>query len=315
LKEEQLIFIVSQPRAGSTYLQNLLSNNTEVNTCSEPWILLNFANQIKPELIEGKFDNHLAGIAFNDFLEKYPDIDFNNNLKEFILKFYEPLSNGFNFVIDKTPRYWGILDELLQLFPKSKIIILKRNPLDVAKSIIKTWEVKDLDALSKFKLDLLIAPKKINAFCIKNKNNPNVHTVTYEDLISDTIGVSKSIYEWIGIEFNDIVLNTQNNNKIKGIFGDPFQNNNRFTANKQNGASKNLKKVFEDFCTGYYNYLGADFLNTYGDYKDLNRIEKETISFKYFCTYAERPIEKKKGNTFLIWLQKTAITLRMKLIK
>ena len=58
--DRNLIFIVSQPRSGSTLLQNLLSNNTQVNTASEPWILLRLAPFFKPSLINATFDYKLA---------------------------------------------------------------------------------------------------------------------------------------------------------------------------------------------------------------------------------------------------------------
>ena len=116
IDESKLIFIISQPRAGSTFLQNLLSNNNEVNTCSEPWILLNFATQIKPELVSGTFDNRLAVSAFTEYLSKYPELTYNKLQKDFLLNLYEPMSKGFNYVIDKTPRYWEILDNSLNGF-------------------------------------------------------------------------------------------------------------------------------------------------------------------------------------------------------
>ena len=151
MKEENLIFIVSQPRSGSTYLQNLLSNNKEINTCSEPWVLLNFANQIKPKLLQAKFDNELAINAFSHYQNKYSEFDFKEKQKQFLLSLYEPMFQGFNFVIDKTPRYWEILEDIVRIFPKSKVIILKRNPIDVARSMITTWKMESLQELNQFK--------------------------------------------------------------------------------------------------------------------------------------------------------------------
>ena len=91
MKEENLIFIISLPRSGSTYLQSLLSNNKFINTCSEPWILLNYANQIKPSLLTCTFDNHLAVDALKNYQEKFPEIDFKDINKKFLLSLYAPL--------------------------------------------------------------------------------------------------------------------------------------------------------------------------------------------------------------------------------
>lgn len=267
MKEEQLIFIISQPRSGSTYLQNLLSNNAEVNTCSEPWILLNFVNQIKPELVDAAFNNKLANSAFQDYLSKYPEIELNTAIKSLLLELYTPMAKGYNFVIDKTPRYWELMDELVELFPKSKFIILKRNPIDVVTSMIKTWNIKDLIELNQFRRDLLLAPKELHAFCEKNKQNENIYTLRYEDLTANTADEVKKLYDWIGIPFTPLVLNTENNNKYKGIYGDPYQNATVETDVLIKDAQKReLATHFKNFIIGYTHYLTPAFLKAYGDY-------------------------------------------------
>ncbi len=283
MKEENLIFIISQPRSGSTYLQNLLSNNVETNTCSEPWILLNFANQLKPELLQATFDIRLTVNAYKHYQNKYSDFNFKENQKQFLLSLYEPMFKDYNFVIDKTPRYWEILDEIVVLFPKSKIIILKRNPINVLKSMIKTWGITSLEKMYDYKRDLLIAPKKMHSFCIEQENNTNVYSLKYEDLVSDTTNKIKNLYEWIGIEYDESILDTSMNQKYKGKYGDPYQNSNSDGANrlKDRQELKNKIENFEDFLNGYVNYFGSPFLKEYGNYNFDNK-PCETVSFKYF---------------------------------
>lgn len=287
MNEENLIFIISQPRSGSTYLQNLLSNNTEVNTCSEPWILLNFANHIKPELVEATFNNKLANKVFQNYLSKYPEIELNIAIKNLLLDLYAPMAKGYNFVIDKTPRYWELMDELVELFPKSKFIILKRNPIDVVTSIIKTWNIKNLLELNEYRRDLLLAPKQIHTFCEKNKNNKNVYTLRYEDLTANPIDEVKKLYDWIGISFSSSVLNTENNSKYKGIYGDPYQNSEvGYTHAKAASHAKKLTPEFVGFLNGYVNYLREDFLLEYGNYKVKDLKPKKTRAFSQFVLFS-----------------------------
>ena len=40
--EKNLIFIISPPRSGSTLLQRILNNSSEIETTSEPWFLLHY---------------------------------------------------------------------------------------------------------------------------------------------------------------------------------------------------------------------------------------------------------------------------------
>ncbi|MEM5564596.1 sulfotransferase [Psychroserpens sp. AS72] len=286
MKEENLIFIISQPRSGSTYLQNLLSNNDETNTCSEPWLLLYFSNQLKPNLFEAKFDNKIAIAAFSDYLEKHPSINFNEEQKTFLLNLYKPLFEGYKFAIDKTPRYWEIMDEIIALFPNCKMIILKRNPLNVAKSIIKTWNINSIPKLSYYKRDLLFGPKQIHAFSEKHSTNHNVYTLRYEDLIKDTAEEIKKVYEWIGITYHLGVPDTSNNKKYKGKFGDPYQNSEKpFGEIKTENKQKALNKMFKDFLIGYENYLGSEFLIAYGNYKVIEVKQKQTRAFNYFMHF------------------------------
>lgn len=294
MKEEQLIFIISQPRAGSTYLQNLLSNNEEVNTCSEPWVLLNFANQIKPELVQAKFENNLAIQAFDLYKKKYKHFDFDQKQKEYLLSLYTPMIGGFRFVIDKTPRYWEIIDEIALLFPKSKIIVLKRNPLDVLKSMVRTWDLNTIEKLAPFKRDLLVAPKKLQKFCTDQKDNPNVLELTYEVLINNTSVEVEKIYNWLDVGFSKDVLDTSNNIKYKGLFGDPYQNNSKSQTPVKQKKNKTLFNThFSSFIDGYLHFLGIEFLKSYGVYDNTGVFSRQT---KVFDRFKHFNVNTKEGN-------------------
>ena len=263
MKESQLIFIVSQPRSGSTFLQNVLSNNSHINTTSEPWILLNYANQLKSSLVKGEFDNQKAKEALDEYLLKYQELDYRQEFKKFLLKLYEPMLEGkFSYVIDKTPRYWELIDELKDLFPESKVIVLKRNPVNVLQSMIKTWHINDLERLTYLKRDILYAPRALHNFCMKNRSNENVYEVKYEDLIEKQHSEVEKIYHWLGVKFDASYLNTKTNNKFKGVFGDPYQNK----VLKKNAKRSLFDENLDSFIKGYVNYLTNDFLYWYGKY-------------------------------------------------
>ncbi|WP_373056914.1 sulfotransferase [Zunongwangia sp. H14] len=283
MKEENLIFIISLPRSGSTYLQNLLSNNDVVNTCSEPWILLNFINILKPSLVEATFDNELAIDAFKEYKNNFPEIDFEESNKQFLLSLYSPLIKNYDFIIDKTPRYWEIINEIRAFFPESKMIILKRNPLEVAKSIFKTWNASTSEKMLPYYRDLILGPVTISQFEESYSNNKNTYFVNYESLIENQDVQIKELYRWLGIPFNKINLNTQNNNKFKGKYGDPFQNSAEGYHNaKKIAEQKKLNKVQIRFLKGYAQFLGKDFLQKYGDYNLETIFFKRTISFSHY---------------------------------
>ena len=132
MKPENLVFIVSQPRSGSTLLQGILSNNNYVNTTSEPWILLPFLNIFDSSLVEAKYNQQLAMTGVFDFANKVgggEDVLI-EKLRGFLLDVYRPLSVGnVRYILDKTPRYYEILPHIQKVFPEAKIIIFKTKSL------------------------------------------------------------------------------------------------------------------------------------------------------------------------------------------
>lgn len=302
MKEENLIFIISQPRSGSTYLQNLLSNNEVTNTCSESWILLNFPNLLNPELAQAKFDNKLAIKAFKAYKNRFKDFDFDETQKKFLLELYSPLSEGFDFVIDKTPRYWEILEEIHQLFPKSKIILLKRNPIEVAKSMIITWNLSTISALTNYNRDLIVAPKRIIAFQEKHPENPKIYALTYESLIGDTFEEIKKLYNWLEIPFNPSVLHTAGNYKYKGEFGDPYQNSGKeYSKIKEESKKNELSSLHIKFLKGYSEFLGNQFLSDFGGYRITEFKPQKTLVFSRFLHHnKERGLSFRKELQYLV---------------
>jgi hypothetical protein len=269
VKESELIFIISQPRSGSTFLQNLLSNNDFVNTTSEPWILLNFVNQFRPELVMAGFQNDIATDAFDQYKLKFETLDFSTKFKEFILSLYAPMKKGHTLVLDKTPRYWEIGADIIRLFPEAKVIILKRNPFNVLNSIVNTWNIQSIHGLAVFNRDLLLAPQSLYQLEKDNRDNPNVFALKYEDLVANTSAEIQKLYLWLGIDYSISVLNTDNNKKYKGKYGDPFQNQ---EVSVNEAKSKTISSfvdtgLFKSFMKGYEHYLGKDFLKSYGAYQ------------------------------------------------
>ena len=61
---------------------------------------------------------------------------YKGEVKKLALQLYSKEGLPGKYVLDKTPRYYHILPELLELFPKAKFVLLQRNPLSVFASIL-----------------------------------------------------------------------------------------------------------------------------------------------------------------------------------
>jgi hypothetical protein len=130
---ENLVFICCLPRSGSTLLSAILGNHPDVCSPPEPWVLLRLA-EVYGEPAEGKiYDDHVASKAVRDFLDHD---DFVASARSFAVTAYNRrlTRGGHRILVDKTPRYYHILGFVRELFPRAKMIWLRRNPLDVAAS-------------------------------------------------------------------------------------------------------------------------------------------------------------------------------------
>lgn len=284
MTDKNLIFIVSQPRSGSTLLQALLSNNEYIGTVSEPWLLLPYLSIENTNISNSIYNSRLAAEGIKDFYSKIGKSGYFSDLSSFLLKQYSKiLKNNEKYILDKTPRYYEILNEIITIFPNAKIIILKRNPLDVLNSIIDTWIKKDIKKIYEYYRDILYAPFLIQDFVEKNNNNPNIKQLRYEDIVTKTEETIKDLYNWLGIVFKPEYLNYKNNKKYLGLMGDKKnveKNSEVIKHNTGKWRNKLLNSTWKNFFLGYANYLQKDFLISYGNYNNIPA--KKTFYFKIF---------------------------------
>lgn len=314
MDDSNLIFIVSQPRSGSTLLQKIVSNTSFINTVSEPWVLLPFISALRTDIQNAAYDSELAAEVIGDYLKKF---DLQKILiqeqKKFLLNFYKPLLNNDTlYVLDKTPRYYEILNELTKYFPNAKIVILIRNPLDVLQSIIQTWKVKSLRGLDYYARDILLAPVLLDKFYSTQANNKNVRRLYYEDLIENAEQEIKSLFEWLKIPFSNGILDFDKNAKTSGKRGDRVGINrykNIATKAEKNINSNAYMKVWKPFVSGYINYLKSSSLKSYSKYNFNNG--RKTATFNYYLKINNAEKKRRRVNIIdVITFVKTKLFLK-----
>lgn len=221
---QNLIFLISQPRAGSTMMQRILGGHSEIDTVSEPWIMLHPLFAMKQRQITTPFEAQLAEMALQDFVGHFPEnIElFFNAVRNYAMTFYGrslELSKK-SFFLDKTPRYYMIIPELIKCFPNAKFIILLRNPMAVLSSTLLSWFKNNPDRLiqtNNYK-DLVDAPKMlldgINLLGSKG------YTVHYEKLVQNTETEMQRLCSWLNIEFEPGMIMYGKNKFTSGRLGD-----------------------------------------------------------------------------------------------
>ncbi|MGI9290615.1 MAG: sulfotransferase, partial [Gammaproteobacteria bacterium] len=70
---ENLVFIISQPRSGSTLLQRILGAHTEIAISSEPWIMLHPVYGLREQGISTDYSADWAVRGVTEFLDNYTD--------------------------------------------------------------------------------------------------------------------------------------------------------------------------------------------------------------------------------------------------
>lgn len=163
--DRQLIFLVSQPRAGSTLLQSLLAGVESLHTTAEPWLMLHPLYALRETGHAADYDATVATRALHDFLAGLDEGTgaYYRALRLMALDLYERACRGAgkSLFLDKTPRYYHILPELSRVFPAARYVILFRNPAAVLSSVIRTWIDGDWSRFDYFRDDLLMAPRAL----------------------------------------------------------------------------------------------------------------------------------------------------------
>ena len=258
MKDKQLLFIISQPRSGSTLTQRIIGSHPRVYTRSEPWIMLHSLYSLKQRNFQADFDAELWRPAFNDFIDHLPQGSrqgYIESLRQMHFELYENYLSaaGKEIFLDKTPRYYLIVDELYQVFPEAKFVLLLRHPLAVLSSILETWIGDDYPRLARHRHDLLTAIEKEVEFVEAVRENKCV--VRYEDLLENPVGIVRQICRYAGLEYSDdLVRNYFSSDVSAWKYGDPVHAKSKSsidTASKEKWldglASPQTWRFFHDY--------------------------------------------------------------------
>lgn len=272
---DPLIFIISQPRAGSTLLQRILAGHPQVQSSSEPWLMLHPIYALKREGIQTEYNAQWANTALQDFLKYYADGEetYLQAIRAFADVLYRKalINTNKKYFLDKTPRYYFIIPELFHLFPEAKFIFLIRNPLAVLYSIIENWVIPVGWSNSfMYKHDLVTAPSLIvEGSNLIGKNSMVIH---YENLVKSPNQTVATLCNKIGISFNSEMLHYANNPIPKGRTGDRIG-----IVNYKEPSTKSLNKwkkladldQTKNLANTYLDILGPNLIKKLG-YSDTD---------------------------------------------
>ena len=220
-----LIFLVSQPRAGSTLLQRILGGHPGIHTTSEPWFMLAPCYALKAE---GHWADYEAGgwarQARDEFLKGIGGREAHvRGIRELARSVYGSAlaGSGKDRFLDKTPRYYTILPELAEVFPAARFVILLRNPLAVLCSVVRTWVQTHWERMPAYRDDLLKAPGLLARGIDVLQARSQVRVLHYEDLVADPASQVRGLCDWLGVPFIAEMLEYGQAAAPAFAFGDP----------------------------------------------------------------------------------------------
>lgn len=269
------IFLLSLPRAGSTLLQKVLMGHSQIASLAEPWLMLPFSYAYKKNGVISEYSHRLSYMAFEDFIENLPnkEEDYYESMRNFLSELYsKQCKNNETYFLDKTPRYYYIVDEIAKTFPNAKYIILLRNPVHVLSSAIKTWSKGHSDLRREYFYydDIHYAPKVLANACKSLGDKALI--VQYENFIEDPEASVKEICNYLEIDFEDKMISDFTKQDTKGRHGDPTGAN-----EYKKISSDSLDKWKSTFTSTYmFNYLKnyVEELDNLGIFESFNYDKK-----------------------------------------
>ena len=200
---EQPLFVIGVPRSGTSLTEQFLSAHPRVLGAGEtqhwPGVMADLVRRASPptgSMIESihRLDPHIWHQAGASYLGQF-----------------QSPPPGVSHIIDKLPGNFGLLPYIRLIFPKAKIIHVRRNPLATLYSCIKqhfrqrqlAFTVEGWAGYYGVYQELVATWEPMLA--------GQMITIDYEELVSNFSEVAKQVVAFVGLEWNDACLHPERN--------------------------------------------------------------------------------------------------------
>lgn len=199
------IFILGMPRTGTTLLERILGNHSQVSAGGE---LRDFNTALCRET-----DKFIGSSATTELVERLQGVDF-DRVGEDYLRRTEARSKGRRHLIDKNPMNFVYAGYIAKALPQAKLLCLQRSPMDACFSNLKELFTNVAYGYSYDQVEL--ADHYARHCALRDHWQRTLPerflVVQYETLVSDPLGSTEKIMRFCGLEFEphsiDITQNT-----------------------------------------------------------------------------------------------------------
>jgi tetratricopeptide (TPR) repeat protein len=187
----QPIFIIGMPRSGTTLLDRILSNHSQVTSAGE---LDDFGRQLR------RAADHRVTLD-ETILQRMPDLDYADIGRGYLAQ-TQWRAPGARFYIDKLPRNWMIAGMIRRALPQARILNLVREPMDVCFSNYRAMlgdsfpYSYDLDALAAHYLQY----RRVLAHW-HSAMPGEILDVEYGDLVRQPEETARKVFSFCGLDW------------------------------------------------------------------------------------------------------------------
>lgn len=206
-QSDRPVFIVGMPRTGSSLLEQILASHSKIYGAGELPDIFDSSAMLSAKLANGE-----PFPAFADTLDK----EHLNIFAQRYLDKIAAIAGPETRVTDKLPGNFVYLGLIAQLFPRSRIIHIKRNPMDTCLSCYCSQfgmsghrYVSDLQVLGQYYVEY----RKLMEHWKQVLDLPLLE-VDYENLVSEQEAVSRRVVDFCELEWEPACLDFHKSERV-----------------------------------------------------------------------------------------------------
>ena len=201
-------------------MQRLMCTHEKIHSTAEPWLLLPLVYSFRSGSTFAEYGHTSAANAITDFIKILPhgQHTYYHAIRRLVLDVTSSACpENTEYFLDKTPRYTLILRELMEIFPDSQFLLLWRNPLAIAASMINSFGHGKWN-LYKYTVDLFNGLGNMTDAVIKHPER--FTAVRYEELLCDPKKVTRYLLSKLGLQ-GSLQIDLLDQISFNGRMGDP----------------------------------------------------------------------------------------------
>ncbi len=243
IKKNITIFICGMPRSGTTLCEQILSSHSNVVGAGELSYLAETSNInkiISPSSSEiDKFE-----VTMNN------EIELEKTRSKYLAYLASHNKGGFQFICDKMPHNFILIGLIRLIFPESKIIYCKRDPIDNCFSL---YSHKFIEMSHQYSYDqtmlarYYLLHRKLMDFWL-DEFKEDIFVLDNEELVNKQEEVSKKLIAFCGLDWEDQCLDFHKNKRQ--VRTASIEQVRKPINTKSIGAWKNYKEFLNELVDG-----------------------------------------------------------------